>query len=163
VASSHLSRCPAQAPPAGWGRMLADVRFAHEDAVAGEHVAALDERRHPRRDGFIVIVSSACRAPPGSVAGLGSAAAPLPLLGANAPAVRVGLPLGNRDPVDMAEGASIVMLSSRMTDHGERSYPQFVSPRVTGRVHEECRSTDVSVSTGARNRGSRLGKLGGCR
>jgi hypothetical protein len=33
--------------------MLPDVRFAHEDAVVGEHVAALDEWRHPRRDGFI--------------------------------------------------------------------------------------------------------------
>jgi hypothetical protein len=44
--------------------VLPDVRFAHEDAVAGEHVAALDERRHPRGDGFIGVVSSACRAPP---------------------------------------------------------------------------------------------------
>jgi hypothetical protein len=40
--------------------MLGDVRFAHEDAVAGEHVAALDEWHHPRRDGFIGIVSRAC-------------------------------------------------------------------------------------------------------
>jgi hypothetical protein len=69
-------------------RVLPDVRFAREDAVAGEHVTALDERLHPRRDGFIVIVSPACRAPHvGSVAGLGCAAAPLPLLGAGAPAV----------------------------------------------------------------------------
>jgi hypothetical protein len=40
--------------------LLGDVRFAHEDAVAGEHVAALDEWHHPRRDGFIGIVSRAC-------------------------------------------------------------------------------------------------------
>ena len=68
---------------------VADVRFAHEDAVADKHVAALDERHHPRRDGFIIIVSPACRAShPGAVADLGSAAAPLPLLGASAPVVR---------------------------------------------------------------------------
>jgi hypothetical protein len=102
------------------------VRFAHEDAVAGEHVAALDERHHPRRDGFIIMMSPVCRAPhAGSVAGLGSAAAPLPLLGASAPPVRVSLPPDNR-----ARSAwpviSIVVLSSHMTDHGERSYPQFV-------------------------------------
>jgi hypothetical protein len=51
---------------------------------------------------------------------------PLPLLGACAPAVRVGLPLGNPGPVGMSEGASIVVLSSHMTDHGESNYPQFV-------------------------------------
>jgi hypothetical protein len=77
--------------------LLPDFRFEHDDAAAGEYVTALDERRHPRRDGFIGIVSLACQSlAPGPVVGLGSAAAPLPLLGACAPAVRVGLPSHNR-------------------------------------------------------------------
>jgi hypothetical protein len=52
----------------------------------------------PAVTGFIGIVSPARRAPLPilSTDGLGSAAAPLPLLGARAPAVRVGLPPDNR-------------------------------------------------------------------
>lgn len=71
--------------------------------------------------------------------GLGSAAAPLPLLGAGAPPVRLGLPLDNRGPVSMAEGASIVVLSSHLTDRGERSYPQSVfTASEEPCVHKEC-------------------------
>jgi len=57
---------------------------------------------------------------------MGIAAAPLPLLGAGAPPVRVSLPPDNRGPVGTAEAASILTLSPHMTDHGEQSYPQFV-------------------------------------
>jgi len=39
--------------------VLPDIRFEHEDVIAGEHVTALEERRHPRGDSFISIVSPA--------------------------------------------------------------------------------------------------------
>jgi hypothetical protein len=39
--------------------VLPDIRFEQEDVIAGEHLAALDERRHPRGDRFISIVSPA--------------------------------------------------------------------------------------------------------
>jgi hypothetical protein len=32
---------------------LPDFRFEYDGAAAGEHITALGERRHPRRDGFI--------------------------------------------------------------------------------------------------------------
>jgi hypothetical protein len=86
----------AQTPRPNTLPLLPSVRFAHEDAIAGEYVTALDERRHPRSDGPIGIgrrfVEHRCR----FCGRLGSAAAPLPLLSASAPAVRIGLPLDNR-------------------------------------------------------------------
>jgi hypothetical protein len=49
------------------------------------------------------------------------------------PLMRIGLPLDNRS--GLAEGTSIVVLSSPMTDHDDRSYPQCVTVRcVTVRV-----------------------------
>ena len=59
----------------------------------------------------------------GSVAGLGSAAAPLSLLGASGAG---RLATGSPGTVGIVEGASIVRLSSHLTDHDEQSYPQFV-------------------------------------
>jgi hypothetical protein len=75
------------------------------------------------------------------MAGLGNAAAPLPLLGASAPPVRVGLPLDNR-----AQSAGQKPPASWDC---RRTWPITANgvirslslPRVTSRVHKECRST----------------------
>jgi hypothetical protein len=104
---------------------LLPVRFAHEDAVAGEHVAALDERRRPRRDGS----SSSChRLAEHRTPVLRPAWAVLPRRFRSSALTRlrrVGLPPRNRARSTWQKGTSIVMLSSHMTDHGEQSYPQF--------------------------------------
>jgi hypothetical protein len=60
------------------------------------------------------------------VAGWGSAAAPLPLLGALGASGTGRLATWITGSIGMAEGASIVRLSSYTTAHDERSYPQFV-------------------------------------
>lgn len=73
--------------------LLPAVHFAHEGAARDDDGAVLGELRRRHVGGLIVAVTHSGRGLPSRVRCRGrGAAAPLPLLGARAPAVRVGLP-----------------------------------------------------------------------
>jgi hypothetical protein len=125
---------------------IPDVRFAHEDAVAGEHVAALDERHHPRRDGFMAIVSPAYehRKP---VLWPGQAVLPRRFRSSALPRLRCGSAshriTGARLARQKSPGSSRCRRTGPITMYGV--IHSSCSPRVMSRVHKECRSTGVPL------------------
>ena len=127
--AAMLRRLPDMFPP-GAHEAQWMPRFAHEDVLAGEHVVALDEWRHPHGDGLHRCrVAGSPSTATGSVDGLESAATPLPLLGANAPAGRVCLASNNRTGRRSGKHQYhrvVIVFSAHMIDHNDRNNPQFV-------------------------------------